>query len=375
MEVLFWLTFGGAVYAYFGYPLVLVIWGAARPRPIQRDAHGLLAVSIVLPVHNEESQIEARLEALANLDYPPDAIEILVVSDGSTDGTNAIARNYAGRDPRVRLIEFEHRRGKGSAMNAAIESASNEIIVFMDAGIALEPGSLRALIAPFADPTVGCVSGEDRIPEMGGEALYGRYELFLRQCESRIHSIVGASGSFFAQRRELCPSFGEGLAPDLVSVLHVVEMGRRAVTEPDACGSMKALASPRGEFRRKVRTVLRGMSAVSRYKHLLNPARHGAFSFFLISHKLLRWAVPALLVVMLATNVALAQHPFYAALMIPHGIFYALGAASLTGFPVLDRFLPVRVAGYFVNVNAAIVVAWWRFAQGERSEVWAPTRR
>jgi cellulose synthase/poly-beta-1,6-N-acetylglucosamine synthase-like glycosyltransferase len=375
MEVLFWLAFGGVAYAYFGYPLLLLAWGAVRPRRVSRDAGHLPSVSVVLPVNNEEAQLSGRLENLLALEYSRDAMEILVVSDGSTDRTNAIAREHAARDPRLQLIELEERRGKGNAINAGIARAANDIVIFVDAGITLEPGSLRALVAPFADPEVGCVSGEDHIPGLGGEGLYGRYELFLRQRESRIHSLVGASGSFYGQRRELCPWFAEGLAPDLLSVLHVVDQGYRAVSEPGARGTMKALTTHGGEFRRKVRTLIRGMTALFRFRHLLNPVRYGAFAFFLFSHKLMRWAVPVFLVAMVGANVALVQHTFYAALLIPHALFYVTGAAVLAGVPRLEGLLAARVAGYFVNVNAAIVVAWWRFLRGQRTEVWSPTRR
>jgi cellulose synthase/poly-beta-1,6-N-acetylglucosamine synthase-like glycosyltransferase len=375
MELLFWLAFGGVAYAYFGYPLLLALWGTLRPRPIRRDPAHTPPVSILLPVHNEESQLAARIDNLVSLDYPRDALEILVLSDGSTDRTNAIAWDRTRNDSRIRLIEIEERRGKGNAINTGLARAAHEIIVFTDAGITLEPGSLRALVASFADPRVGCVSGEDHIPGGGGEGLYGRYELYLRQQEARIHSIVGASGSFYAQRRPLCPVFTEGLAPDLLSVLHAVEQGYRAVTEPGARGTMKALASQAGEFRRKVRTLIRGMTAVSRYRRLLNPARHGAFAFFLFSHKLMRWAVPAFLVALLVANVALVQHTFYAALLGLHAAFYLAGAGVLAGVPGLERLSTARIAAYFVIVNGAIAVAWWRFLRGQRMEIWAPSQR
>ena len=375
MEGLFWFGLAGVAYAYFGYPLVLLVWGGLFPRPVQRGTRELPTVSIVMPVHNEESQIAAKLENLLQLDYEPDKLEILVVSDGSTDATQAIAMQYADRGSRVLLVEVRERRGKGHALNMGIAAARNELVVFTDAGIELERGSLRAIVAPFADPSVGCVSGEDQIAEMGGEGLYGRYELFLRQQESRIHSLVGASGSFYAQRKELCPDFVEGSAPDFLSVLHVIDRGYRAVSEPSARGTMKALEEHRDEFRRKVRTLIRGMTALSRYLHLLNPVRHGVFAFFLFSHKLMRWFVPVFLFAMLVANVALLDRVFYAAVALPHSLFYLSGIAFLFGLPPFRRSLPGRIAGYFVNVNCAIAVAWWHFLGGARQEIWSPSRR
>jgi cellulose synthase/poly-beta-1,6-N-acetylglucosamine synthase-like glycosyltransferase len=298
-----------------------------------------------------------------------------VVSDGSTDRSAAIVRSAASDDGRIRLVEVQDRQGKGHALNTGVATAAHEVIVFTDAGIMLEQGSLRAIVEPLSDPAVGCVSGEDQIREPGGEGLYGRYELFLRQQESRVHSMVGASGSFYAQRKELCPHFQQGLAPDFLSVLHVVDQGYRAVSEPRARGVMKAVDSHGQEFGRKIRTLIRGMTALFRYAHLMNPCRHGAFAFFLVSHKLIRWLVPVFLAMMAGANAALIHESFFAIIAVPHALFYALAVAGLAGIPALRGLLPVRIAAYFVNVNAAIAVAWWEFARGRRMEIWSPTRR
>ena len=375
MEGLFWVGLAGVAYAYFGYPLVLLVWGTLLPRPVRRDEGVLPTLSVVMPVHNEEEQLAQKLDNLLHQDYPAEKIEILVVSDGSTDATPVIASRYAARNERVRLIPVDERRGKGHALNVGVTAAVNEVVVFTDAGIVLEPRALRAIVMPFADAAVGCVSGEDVIPGMQGEGIYGRYELFLRQRESRIHSLVGASGSFYAQRRELCPDFVEGSAPDFLSVLHVVEQGYRAVSEPSARGTMKHIERHRDEFRRKVRTLIRGMTALSRYPHLLNPLRHGVFSFFLLSHKLMRWLVPAFLLAMLVGNAALLDRAFYATVALPHALFYVFAIAYLAGLPLIRRTMLGRIAGYFVNVNCAIAVAWWQFLGGTRQEIWSPSRR
>jgi glycosyltransferase involved in cell wall biosynthesis len=236
LTVLFWLSFGGVAYAYFGYPLLLMVWGGLRPSPIRTRNAPLPAISIILPVHNEASQLGERIDELLRLHYPSERLELVIVSDGSTDGTVGIAEAYARRDHRVRVVVLGERQGKGGAINAGLATASHDIVVFIDAGISLETHSVEALVRPFADPRVGSVSGEDHIAGGGGEGLYGRYELFLRQRESMINSIVGASGSFYAQRKGLCPTFREGFAPDFLAVLHAVDHGYRAVTEPRARG-------------------------------------------------------------------------------------------------------------------------------------------
>jgi cellulose synthase/poly-beta-1,6-N-acetylglucosamine synthase-like glycosyltransferase len=374
-QILFWAGFAGVFYAYVGYPLVLVAMGRIAPRPLRRDPPALPAVSVVLPVHNEEAQLPGRLDNLQATDYPSDRLEVIVVSDGSTDASVDIAHRRAAGDPRFRIVEVPERRGKGNALNEGVAHATGEIVVFTDAGIRLEPGAIRALVAPFADPEVGCVSGEDRIPGGGGEGLYGRYELFLRRTESSVGSIVGASGSIYAQRRELCPDFAEGMAPDFLSVLRTVEAGYRAVSEPGARGDMSALDDHAGEFRRKVRTLIRGMTVLGAHPQLLNPFRTGRFAFVLLSHKAMRWAVPLFLGMMLVGNLALLDNRFYAAVAVPHALFYLLGMLSLAGVPGIGRWLPARIAGYFVVVNSAVAVAWWQFLRGRRQEIWSPSRR
>lgn len=373
MALVFWLSFAGVFYAYLGYPLVLLGWRRVRARPVRRDPDARPTVSIVLPVYNEATHLAARLAELCALRYPADRLEILVVSDGSDDGSDEIVRAAATHDVRLRLLRVEERKGKGNAVNRGVAAARHEILVFIDAGIQLEPDALKRIVAPFADPEVSCVSGEDRIPGFSGEGLYGRYELFLRRAESSIHSLVGVSGSFYAQRRAVCPVFPEGIAPDFVAALHAVRGGHRAIGEESAVGYMGAARSHRDEFRRKVRTLLRGMAALRAYADLLDPTRAGVFAFFLWSHKVMRWLVPFFLLAMAGANLALWRDPAYAAIGVAHLLFYGIGALALVGVGTGTK--AGKFAGYFLNVNAAIAVAWAQFLRGHRQELWAPTKR
>lgn len=373
MAIVFWLALGGVWYAYLGYALLLLLLRRPLADPVHRDPAARPGVSIVLPVHNEAAHLADRLRDLLALEYPPERLELVVVSDGSDDGSDEILRDAAARDPRIRALRVAERRGKGNALNVGVAAAHNPILLFVDASIRLEPGALAAIVAPFADPRVSCVSGEDRIAGFSGEGLYGRYELFLRRCESEIHSLVGVSGSFYAQRRVHCPEFPEGLAPDFVAALHAVRGGHRALGEETAVGWMKAVGSHRDEFRRKVRTLLRGMAALRAYADLLDPRKSGVFALFLWSHKVLRWLVPFGLATMLAANAALLRHPVYAVIGVLHAAFYGIGLLALAGIGARTR--AGKFAGYFLNVNAAIAVAWWQFARGRRQELWAPSRR
>lgn len=374
--LLFWGGLAGAIHAYFGYPALLWIWARIRPVPLETGADDSLpTATILLPVHNEEANIGARLQNLVELDIPPSRTSILVISDGSTDATVEIAREVAERHPHIHVLELAQRGGKAGGLNAGLERATGEVVVFTDAGIRVEPGSLTALLEPFADPAVGCTSGEDRVEEAGGEGLYGRYELSLRRMESRVSSIVGASGSWYAQRRSLCQPFPEGIAPDFLSVLRTVEMGYRAINVPEARGTMGAARSHGAEFRRKVRTLVRGMAGLSSHAALLNPFRSGSYAFVLLSHKVLRWMVPGFLLLMAVGHLGLAGRTPYTELLWLHGGFYLLAVVGLLGVPGISRWLPVRVAAYFVAVNAAVLVALWKFTTGHRQEIWTPTSR
>jgi cellulose synthase/poly-beta-1,6-N-acetylglucosamine synthase-like glycosyltransferase len=369
---LFWVSVAGVLYPYFGYPLLLWLLGRRR-----RDEAGgetdLPTVTMIVPVHNEASRLLRKIENTAALRYPADKLQILIVSDGSTDDTVELARTHA--TPAMTVVELPVRRGKASALNAGLANARHDLLVFTDAAIELEPDSLQHLVRRFADPEIGCVSGEDRIAGSGGEAWYGRYELMLRRLESRVHSIVGASGSFYAQRRALCTPFDEGMAPDFLSVLRTVAQGKRAVTAPDAVGAMTSLKDPRQEFERKVRTLIRGMTTLFAHAHLLNPLRYGLFSFVLFSHKVMRWLAPFFLVLALVTPLGLLDSPWYAAALAIQVVFYLGALVALAELPPVHGSLPGKVALYFSSVNAAILAAWFRYGYGVRQEIWTPTRR
>jgi hypothetical protein len=362
-------------YTYVGYPMVLWLVGRMRRRtePFGFEPDAWPTVSIILPVYNEEQAIERKLRNTLDQDYPVGRAEIHVVSDGSRDRTESLAAKFADRG--VRLHVLRERSGKAAALNLGLRHANGEIVVFTDATIELESSALRALVARFADPRIGCVSGEDFIPGGGGEGAYGRYELMLRNLESAVHSIVGASGCFYGQRRALCAPFEHGMAPDFLSVLSVVDQGYRAVTEPTARGVMRAVPSIGHEFQRKVRTVLRGITTLVARRRMLDPTRSGVFALELWSHKLLRWLVPAFLLVTLACTAALWRMPLFRALLTAQVVLYV---AALVGWLAADSFgtrAVFRIPFFFCLVNIASLVAWVKFASGDRLEIWEPSRR
>jgi cellulose synthase/poly-beta-1,6-N-acetylglucosamine synthase-like glycosyltransferase len=375
MEVVFWLSAILVIYAYVGYPVTLALLSRVVRRPITRGVGDYTPeVSLIIPAYNEEAVITRKLANTLSLDYPPDKLQIIVVSDASTDLTDELVTPFADKS-NIELVRVAVRQGKANALNAGLERAQGEHVVFSDSSIMLDSMALREIVRPFADPEVGIVSGEDHIAGGGGEGLYGRYELYLRNKESALHSIVGASGSFYAQRRYLVDAFPEGLAPDFLSVLNTVEKGFRAVSEPTAIGFMTALPDTQEEFRRKVRTLLRGMSTLWAKRSLLNPLKYRWFAFELLCHKILRWLVPAFLVLILVGNLSIAASPFYALTLLLQIAFYALALLAWQNVGNLSGTGVGKVALYFTSVNLAIAYAWLRFVGGVRQELWEPSRR
>jgi cellulose synthase/poly-beta-1,6-N-acetylglucosamine synthase-like glycosyltransferase len=376
MALIFWGSVAFIVYAYAGYPLLLLLIGTVRRRRIRRGPI-TPAVSYIIAARNEESRIGEKLESTLRLDYPQERLEVIVASDCSDDRTDEIVGSYAGRG--VRLVRAPARLGKEATQKLALAAACGEILVFSDVATIVEPGGVRAIVQSFLDPTVGCVSSKDCVLGEGGhangEGAYVQYEMLLRTLETRVGSLVGLSGSFFAVRRQVCHEWVSDLPSDFNTVLAAVRLGLRAVSDPDSIGYYRSIANPSREFDRKVRTVLRGISTLMRGASLLNPLRYGLFSWQLFSHKLCRWLVPLAMLAALAANTALAgRDPFYLTLWIGQCAFYGLALAGLAGGRWLPRRL-LRLPSFFVLVNASIAHAWYRYARGDRMLIWTPSRR
>lgn len=365
-QIAFWGGTALVFYSYAGYPLILLLLPKLKCR--EADTPHEPAVSVIIPVHNEERVIREKIENTLALEYPEDRREIIIVSDGSTDRTAEIAREY---EQRVILCNMFERKGKAAALNAGVSMAAHGIIVFSDASIMLAPDALRNIVRKFADPRIGCISGEDKIKGGGNEGLYGKYELFIRNLESRSGSIVGASGCFYAQRRELCDTFPPGMAPDFFSVLATVCRGYRAVTEPAAVGFMNDVADARDSFGRKVRTLLRGITTLMHFKSMLHPLRYGMFSLRLISHKILRWSTGVCLVLIFTASLLLAGHPLFKAALALQAVFYACAALGLLG----TSGAAFRIPLFFMVVNVSALIAWFKYFTGVRQELWEPSKR
>jgi cellulose synthase/poly-beta-1,6-N-acetylglucosamine synthase-like glycosyltransferase len=372
---------GTAAYAYLGYPLLLKLLSLLRTRlPRVRAPDAWPLITITVPAYNEERAIAATLDALLAADYPADRRQVLVVSDASTDRTDEIVRGYADRG--VELLRMSVRGGKTTAENAAREHLRGEIVVNTDASVRIAPGALKPLISRFADPEVGVASGRDvSVAQMDrdlnlGESGYVGYEMWVRDLETRVDSIVGASGCFYAILRPLHMTlFPAALSRDFACALIAREHGYRAVSVNEAVCFVPRIRSLHQEYRRKVRTLTRGLETLWFKRSLMNPLRYGLFAWMLASHKLVRWLAPWGLVLAgagwLLLAAALRSVPAAVVFLLP---FVLAGAGWY--WPE-QRRAPriVSVSAYVVSGIIAALDAWLRALGGELNPMWEPTRR
>jgi cellulose synthase/poly-beta-1,6-N-acetylglucosamine synthase-like glycosyltransferase len=370
-----WVFWGAAAlvaYTFIGYPLWLWVRCRLRPRPIRKGRY-TPRVSVVMVVRNEEKALAAKLENLLSLDYPGEKLGIVVVSDGSTDGTEEILRRYA-QNPRIHAVMNQLPCGKASEINDAIAFCCGDVVVFTDARQKIEPGAMSLLLENLADPEVGCVSGELMLgdPESGqtagGIGLYWRLEKKIREFESASGSVVGATGAFYAVRRELLGPIPEGTILDDVYIpMQVVRQARRVVFEPRArAWDVPDLGAGR-EYARKVRTLGGNYQLLQLAPWLLGGSNRIRFEF--VSHKLLRLMAPfALLAILLATF--WISGAFYRAVLIAQLGFYGLSALAPVRFPKHGPVARAADAAWtFVVLNTAAVVAFVRFVTG-RTAAW-----
>lgn len=371
-----------ALYAYIAYPLLLRLGTLGRARRPQVRPEQWPLISITVPAHNEAATLAVTLERILAADYPADRRQVLVVSDASTDQTDDIARRFAPRG--VELVRLTRRAGKTAAENAARPHLRGEFVVQTDASVRIDPGALKALIAAFSDVTVGVASGRDVSVAVGandnggGESGYVSYEMWVRDMETRRGGIVGASGCLYASRRALhMEAVPEGLSRDFAAPLIAREHGFRSVSVMDAVCYVPRTTSLQQEYRRKIRTMTRGLQTLFYKRHLLNPIRYGGFGFMLLSHKLIRWLVPwAAIVAIFGFGVAAIGGARWGALgVIATGV--AVVAAVVAWRWPQARRLPrvLGVPAYLVWGVLAGLQAWGNALRGEVRPVWEPTRR
>lgn len=376
IETIFWVSVGFIFYAYAGYPLLLMLIGLVRNRPV-RKAPFEPTVSFIVTAYNEEKRIGEKLRNTLRQDYPRPLLDLVVASDCSTDTTDDLVRSFESSG--IRLVRAGTKGGKEAAQKLAVDSTSGDILVFSDTATMLEPTAITTIVRNFSDPTVGCVSSVDRFIDadgaVSGEGAYVRYEMLLRRLETRVNTLVGLSGSFFAARRSVCQAWAPDLQSDFNTLLNSVRRGLRGVADPESVGFYKNLSDQKKEYERKVRTIVRGISVFMRSLPLLNPLRYHLFAWQLFSHKLCRWLVPFAMIVALVANGLLALvSQFYQGMLVVQGAFYALALLYLAT-KRLPKFGILCLPSFFVMVNLSILDAWIRYFCGERIVSWSPSKR
>jgi cellulose synthase/poly-beta-1,6-N-acetylglucosamine synthase-like glycosyltransferase len=380
VEPVFWLGAAVVLYSWLVYPALMALLATVRPAPALRRQAIEPSVTVLLVVRDEELHLEDKLRNLLALDYPQEKLEVLVVSDGSTDRTESIATSFAGAG--VRLLPLRPARGKASCLNEAVPLACGQVLVMTDARQALAGDAVRRLVACLGDASVGAASGElhlasspARVHE--GVGLYWRYEKLIRRSESRFDSTVGVTGALYAIRKDLfVPLDPRAILDDVLVPMEVVLAGRRVVFEPEARAFDRLAESPAREYRRKVRTLAGNYQLVALRPALLNPFRNRLF-FQLVSHKLSRLAVPWCLLLLLAASVVLAlarEAVFYRVALGLQVLFYLLAAAGGIGARERAASRLTSLPYALVLLNVAAASALLGFVRGTETSAWKAAR-
>jgi len=374
MLAVFWCAVGFVTYTYVGYPLL--IWLLSRLRP---DYHGSLensgaspTICVIVPAFNEEGRIAAKIENLLAQDYPREKLELLFVSDGSTDSTAQRVESSAA----ARLIAYQQRLGKPHALAAGVAATTAEVIVFADVRQRLVPGALKCLVATLQVPGIGVVSGDLVHIEPGSSqaariGLYWRYEKLIRRAESRWSSTVGTTGALYAIRRaDFAPVAEDTILDDFEIPMAIVRRRQRAVIDTRAIMFDELQKETRGERQRKVRTLTGNFQSFMRHPWLFSPLANPVW-FQFISHKVFRLFVPYALAAALISSVLLGG-PFFLTIAVLQVLFYALAGLGRLSSGAREHPL-VSFPTVFVELNVAAVVALCRYATGHASARWEKT--
>ncbi len=376
--IIFAVALALIVYTYVGYPVVLYLLSRGFGKAVHR-AEILPRLSIIIAAYNEESDIARKLDETLALDYPKEKMEIIVASDCSSDRTDELVQSY--KDRGVILHRRPQRLGKTSAQNHAVEMATGDLLIFSDATTYYEPDALRKIVRSFADPAVGAVTGNviyvDRsATDIGlGARSYWGYEFFIKQCESRLGSLLGVCGCLYAVRRQNYQALDEDMSSDFVIASEIYLQGLRVIYDPEALSSEDTNKRGREEFHMRVRIIEQTMSALARYRQVLNPFHHGRYAFQMFSHKVMRYVVPFLLMVVFGANAWLIPaNDFFQYLFLGQLTFYGAALIGWISEKLGIRLGVLAIPYYFVLANAASVVAFVKFIKGQSHITWEPLR-
>lgn len=375
---LFGIAVGLVLYTYAGYPLLLAFVASMRRMPRRQPGY-YPKITVLIAAYNEESNIGRKLIETLSLDYPRDRLEIIVVSDGSTDGTERVVE--ACTDPRVRLLRINDRRGKTHAQNYGVAQSRGDVIVFSDATATYHPQALVYLACNYEDATIGAVSGryqywdpEGDSPTGVGSATFWTYENVIKKLQSQIKTLTGCSGCIYSVRKSVYTPLPDNACSDLVEPLCVVQKGYRVAFEDRALAYEETTKSTGEEFTMRVRVVARGIRGLLSVPELLNIWRFRWVAFQLISHKLLRWLVPVCLILIFASTALLTNEPGFKYLFFGQVLFYGFALFTLM-VPIHRYWRLLAVPLYFCTVNCAALVAMIEVVRGQKFVVWETVRK
>jgi len=376
-HILFWGTLGLLVYTQIGYLALTAILAAFSTRKGPSPVEEWMDLTLIIPAHNEESVLQEKLENTLAIDYPAGRLEIIVVSDGSSDRTCEIAESFADRG--VQLMHFEQRRGKASALNDAVAQAKGDLLCLCDANVMFQPDALKRMVWWLGDTEIGAVSGDVRLASKDsnfgeGEAFYYRIERALQTSESRIGSMMGVDGGMYVIRRELFqPLAPDTILDDFTTTMKVIQQGKRIAYEPEAIATENGTPTAKMEFQRRARVTSGAMQILKR--RLWPPLSRPIELWQFVSHKLLRWIEPVLLIALLVANAALWNSGMWYRIAFCGQItFYLLGLAGTLAVPIRET----RIGGiifYFVMSHAAMTVGIAKGLFNRQSAAWNRTER
>lgn len=377
-QIVFWICIALMGYAYVGYPVLVYLVSVLFSRPVKvSDVEA--TVTILITAYNEQDAIREKLENTLGIDYPREKFEIIVASDGSTDRTDEIVSEFADRG--VKLFRMEGRVGKTATQNAAVEKASGEIVLFSDATTAYQPDVFKRILPYFGDETVGCVAGrliyEDKEQSNVGKGAqsYWGYETFIKIAESRACSLIGASGCLYAVRRSAYEPLYPEACSDFLICTSIFRKGLRSVFAPEAICTEETNRDASHEMSMRIRVISQTLTDLWRNRDMLNPFKSGFFAIELISHKLLRYAVPFILVAAYVASIFLAaQSVVYTMIFALQTAFYATAVMGWVLERLGRRSGLLAMPLYFVLANLASVVAFYKFLSGEKYARWEPIR-
>lgn len=378
---LFWLLLVALVYAYFGYPLALLLLQPFRRKTSERHPpDSSQSITMIIAAYNEAQVIEEKLRNCMELDYPSDKLEFLVVSDGSTDHTEELVSNFALTNPRVRLLTVP-RGGKAMAINEAMAKVRSELVVYSDANTMYDAHSVVRLARHFAAPDIGCVCGKLVYTNPGdvmsgkGESFYWRYETALKKLESALGYVAGANGAIYAIRRGLFDPLRPGsINDDFLISMRIIQNGFKCIFDDQAVAYEDVALDEHAEFRRHVRDGAGHYHAVWQLLKLLNPML-GLRAFIYLSHRILRWLAPFIMMALFLLNLLLVNSGFYLALLLAQGVFYSAAVLGLLLGRTKKLPFILFVPYYFCNLNTALLVGFVRLIIGKQKSAWQSTAR